>query len=118
MIYLGFDRYSKLSEAEKKDFSERVGGAVGGAIGFGAIGAAVGAMGIQAGLGAAGIAAGLGAMGGIVGGGMAAGIAVAAAIPVAAGAAGFGAMKAAKHFIKESYLGSKDFDPKWEHSQI
>lgn len=114
MIYLGIEDYSKLSDAQKEDLAEKIGAIGGGAIGFGAIGAAVGAMGVVGGVGAAGIAAGLGAMGGLVGGGMAAGIAVAAAIPVAIGAAGFGAVKATKHLIKESYLGSKDFDSKWE----
>lgn len=114
MIYLGIEDYSKLSDAQKEDLAEQIGAIGGGVIGFGAIGAAVGAMGVVGGVGAAGIAAGLGAMGGIVGGGMAAGIAVAAGIPVALGAAGFGAAKVTKHFIKESYLGSNDFDPKWE----
>ena len=115
MIEIGFDKYSKLSQSEKEKISEAIGTIGGGVLGFGAISAAVSSMGI-AGLSAAGITSGLAAIGALVGGGMVAGVTVAAAIPIAVGAAGYAIIKAVKYFFSEKALDSKEIDLKWEVS--
>ena len=61
-----------------------------------------------------GISSGLPALGGIVGGGMLAGVSVAAAIPLAAGALGYGVIKGVKYLVSEVYLNSTDIDGRWE----
>jgi len=71
LIEIGFERYKKLTKAEKEKISEAIGTIGGGVLGFGSITAAVSASGAVVGLSAAGIASGLAAIGGIVGGGMA-----------------------------------------------
>ncbi len=114
LIELGFDRYSKLTEAEREKLSDALGAIGGGTIGFGSVTAAVGAMGSVAGLSAAGISSGLAAMGALVGGGMAAGVAVAAAIPIAAAGIGYGIIRAVKYFVSERQLDADALDPKWE----
>lgn len=114
LIELGYERYAKLSDAEREKISDALGAIGGGTLGVGSVTAAVGAMGSVAGLSAAGISSGLAAMGAIVGGGMAAGVAVAAAIPIAVGAAGWGVIKGIKYVINEAILSSTDIDQKWE----
>lgn len=100
LIETGFDRYSNLSKSERKEILETIGTVGAGAIGFSAITASVSTLGAISGLSAAGVTSGLGALGAIVGGSMVAGISVAAAIPIAAGAAGYGVIKAAKFISK------------------
>ena len=114
MIELGYERYSKLSDAEREKISDALGVIGGGTLGFGSVTAAVGAMGSVAGLSAAGISSGLAAMGAIVGGGMAAGVAVVAAIPIAVAGMGWGIIQGVKYFVNEAQLASKDIDEKWE----
>jgi hypothetical protein len=114
LIELGFERYSRLSTAEREKLSTALGAIGGGVIGFGSVTATVGAMGSVAGLSAAGISSGLGAMGAIVSGGMAAGVAVAAAIPIAAAGMGYGIIRAVKYFVSEQQLNAKAHDPQWE----
>lgn len=114
LIELGYNRYAKLSDAEREKISDALGAIGGGTLGFGSVTAAVGAMGSVAGLSAAGISSGLAAMGAIVGGGMAAGVAVAAAIPIAVGVAGGGMIKGIKYVINEAQLSSEDIDSTWE----
>jgi hypothetical protein len=114
LIELGFDRYSRLSSAEREKLSAALGTIGGGAIGFGSVTAAVGAMGSVAGLSAAGISSGLAAMGALVGGGMAVGVAVAAAIPIAAAGIGYGIIRAVKYFVSEAQLDARAHDPRWE----
>lgn len=114
LIELGFDAYSKLSDAQKETISEKIGTVGGGVVGFGSITAAVSASGAVAGLSAAGITSGLAALGAIVGGGMAAGVAVAAAIPIAGGAAGYAVIKGVKFFFSQNELNVERLDPKWE----
>jgi len=53
-------------------------------------------------------------LGAIVGGGMIVGISVAAAIPIAAGAIGYGIIKGIKYLIGEKILNSDDIDERWE----
>lgn len=113
MMELGFNRYSKLSKAEKEKISEAIGTVGGGVLGFGAITASVSSLGF-AGLSAAGITSGLAALGGIVGGGMLVGISVAAAIPIAAGALGYGIIKGVKAFFETQALNQEKYDPFWE----
>lgn len=114
LLGIGFEKYSKLTEAQKEKISDAIGAAGGGAIGFGSIAAAISASGTVAGLSAAGITSGLAAIGGIVGGGMVAGVAIAAAIPLAAGALGYGIIQGIKFFFEESELNRTEVDPRWE----
>ena len=114
LIDIGYERYQKLSDAEKETISESIGAAGGGVVGFGAITAAISSSGAVAGLSAAGITSGLAAIGAVVGGGMAAGVAVLATIPIAAGAAGYAIIKGVKYFFSQQDLNSEAIDPKWE----
>ena len=113
MIEIGFDRYRKLTKAEKEKISDALGAVSGGALGFAAVTAAVSTLGI-AGLSAAGISSGLAALGAIVGGGMAVGISVAAAIPIAAGALGYGIIRGVKAIFEKKKLDTGKCDPLWE----
>jgi len=45
---------------------------------------------------------------------MAAGVAVAASIPIVAGAAGYAIIKGVKYFFSQKVLNSESIDPKWE----
>lgn len=114
MIGIGFSKYETLSEAEKEKIAEAIGAVGGGVLGFGSIAAAVSASGAVAGLSAAGITSGLAAIGTIVGGGMMAGVAVAAAIPLAAGAIGYAVIKGVKYFFSETEFNKDELDPRWE----
>lgn len=116
LVELGFDHYSRLSEAEKEKISDTIGTAGGGALGFAAITAAIGALGSVSGLSAAGITSGLAALGTIVGGGMIAGVSVAAAIPLAGSVLGYSLIKTIKHFVGESELRKEELDSRWEIS--
>jgi hypothetical protein len=113
MIELGFVSYSKLSNAQKERISESIGTLGGGILGFGSITAVVSSLGFS-GLSAAGITSGLAALGTVVSGGMAAGIIVAAAIPIAAGAAGYAIIKGVKYLANEWQLNVTDIDEHWE----
>jgi Helix-turn-helix domain len=110
MMEIGFRRYSKLSGAEKEKISEVIGSVGGGAIGFASITAAVGTVGSVSGLSAAGISSGLATLGGT----MAGGILVAATIPVAAAAAGYGIIKGVKYVASEYKLRQEKNDLYWE----
>jgi hypothetical protein len=114
LLEVGLDNYSNLSKSGKKKLLDAMGAVGGGAIGFSAITAAVSTVGAVSGLSAAGVTTGLGALGAIVGGSMVAGISVAAAIPIAAGAAGYGVIKAAKIISKKYKMDQENFDPEWE----
>lgn len=113
MMQIGYKKYSKLTDAEKEKLSDAIGAIGGGALGFASITAAISVLG-TAGLSAAGISSGLAALGAIVGGGMVAGISVAAALPLAAGAAGYGIIKLVKNAAGEVKVNMKDIDLKWE----
>lgn len=113
MILLGYERYSKLSSAEKEKISEKIGTIGGGVLGFGSITAVVSSLGF-AGLSAAGVTSGLAALGAIIGGGMVAGITVAAAIPVSAAAVGYGAIKGIKALVTHYKFSQEGLDPIWE----
>lgn len=115
LIELGFERYSKLSRAEREKLSDALGAVGGGTIGFASVSGAVSVLGL-AGLSAAGISSGLAALGSVIGGGMAAGVPVAAALPVAAAGIGYGAVRAVKHAASVRQLNQKDIDPRWEIS--
>ena len=114
LIAVGFEKYDNLSVAQKEHISETLGVTGGGLLGFASITAAISASGSVAGLSAAGITSGLGAIGALVGGGMAAGVVTLAAVPIAAGAVGYGIIKGVKYFFSQRELGSEDIDPKWE----
>ena len=111
LIELGYATYAKLSGSEKEKISETIGAIVGGVLGFGAITIAINASGTVAGLSAAGITSGLVAIGA---GGMIGGILTLAAVPIAAGAAGYGIIKGIKYLISEEELKSDEIDKKWE----
>ena len=117
LMELGFDRYSKLTGAEREQLSEIIGTISSGAIGFGSITTAVSTMGSVAGLSAAGISSGLAAIGALIGGGMAAGVVVAAAIPIAVASIGYGIVRTVKYFISKNQLDADELDPKWELSK-
>ncbi len=114
MIGIGFDKYQKLTDSEKENISEKLGVVGGGTLGFASIAATISSLGSVAGLSAAGISSGLAALGAIVGGGMLAGVSVAATIPLAAGAIGYGIIKGVKHLFGERYLNTEEIDQKWE----
>lgn len=96
MFCLGFDEYSRLSKKKVESITEKMGGAASASFGAIAVKAIIGSLGTSSGLSAAGIMSGLRVLGTLVGGGAAAGISVAAAIPVAAGIAGWGVIKLLK----------------------
>lgn len=111
LIVIGYEKYKKLSDSEKENISEKIGAVGGGVLGFGAITAAISASGTVAGLSAAGIVSGLVAIGP---GGMVGGVLTVAAIPIAAGVAGYGIIKGIKYLISEDELNSDNIDAKWE----
>lgn len=113
LIYLGFERYSKLSSADREQISEKIGAVGGGVLGFGSVTAVVSALG-YAGLSGAGITSGLAALGALVGGGMAAGLTVVAGIPIAAGVAGYGLVRGVKAVASKYNSDSDALDPVWE----
>ena len=111
MIELGIKRYAKLTESEKEKISEAIGTIGGGALGFGAITTAVSVSGTVAGLSAAGIASGLAAIGV---GGMVGGVLTLTAVPIAAGALGYGIIKGVKYLFSSSEMNADKLVPKWE----
>ncbi|MCK1788783.1 hypothetical protein [Pseudomonas violetae] len=113
LIYLGFEKYSKLTKADREKISESIGAIGGGVLGLGSVTAVVSSLG-YAGLSAAGIASGLAALGAVVGGGMVAGLTVAAGIPIVAGAVGYGLIKVFKAATDSHQLGKEELDPIWE----
>ena len=62
LIEIGYYKYKKLFDAEKKTISEKIGTISGGVVGFGSITAAIGVSDAVAGLSAAGITSGLAAL--------------------------------------------------------
>jgi len=114
LVELGYETYRKLSDVDKEQISEKIGAISGGILGFGAVTAAVSAAGSVAGLSAAGITSGLVAIGA---GGMLGGILTLAAVPIAAGAFGYGIIKGIKYFVSEGELDSDTIDEKWEKKQ-
>lgn len=116
LFSIGFEKYKKLSKADKERISENIGAVGGGLLGFGGITAAISASGTVAGLSAAGITSGLYGIGTLVGGGMAAGATAVATIPIAVGAVGYGIMKGIKTIIEHHKLNNDDLSPYWEIS--
>lgn len=113
MMAIGFDKYSRLSKAEKEKISEKIGAVGGGTLGFGAITVAISSLGIS-GLSAVGITTGLSALGAIVGGGMIAGVTVAAAIPISFGVLGYSVIRGVK-IIRDKRKGiDTKIDLYWE----
>lgn len=117
MFEIGYEKYRKLSNAEKEKISETIGTVGAGGLGVGASIAAVSSLGIS-GLSATGMTSGLATLGAIAGGGMATGIVVVAAIPVIAGLAGFGLIKYIKYICSNRKLNAKEIDPFWEETII
>jgi transcriptional regulator with XRE-family HTH domain len=111
LCIIGKEKYSKMSEADKEKISEIITSAGGAAVGVGASIAAISASGAVAGLSAAGITSGLAAIGG---GAMLGGIAVVACVPIAAGAAGYGLVKAIKKLCEANRLDCKEVDDRYE----
>lgn len=113
LMGIGFDKYSKLSKAEKEKYSEALGTVGGGILGFGSISAVVSSLGL-AGLSGAGIVSGLAALGAVVGGGMIAGVSMVAAIPIAAAAVGYGIIKGVKTIFENYKTDDVRYDSNWE----
>ncbi|MBD0780103.1 hypothetical protein HPE56_20075 [Maribacter sp. ANRC-HE7] len=113
MFSIGFEKFKKLTKAEKEQISEQIGAVGGGILGFGGIASAISASGV-AGLSAVGITSGLASIGAIIGGGMIAGVVVSAAIPIAIGAIGYKVVKGIKTMISDNKLTTDKFDPIWE----
>lgn len=108
---IGKEKYSKMSDAEKEKVSEILGSAGSAVTGIGASIAAISSSGAVAGLSAAGITSGLAAIGG---GTMLGGIAVIAFVPLAAGAAGYGLVKAIKKICEMNRLNCKEINGRYE----
>lgn len=117
LFELGFKRFEKLSSAEKETISESIGTVSAAGLGFASISSAVSVSG-TAGLSAAGISSGLAVLGGLVGGGMIMGVVVAASIPIAAGALGYGLMKGIKSVFSSIQVSNESFDNKWEEKAL
>lgn len=117
LFEIGFERFDKLSSAEKEKISESIGTVGAAGVGFASISSAISVMG-TAGLSAVGITSGLSALGALVGGGMIAGVAVAASIPIAAGALGYGLMKGIKSVFSDIQVSNENFDSKWEQKVV
>ncbi|MEW7932549.1 hypothetical protein [Pseudomonas aeruginosa] len=116
LMVIGVDKFKKLSKADRETISEKIGSVGGGVLGFASVTGVVSSLGL-AGLSAAGVTSGLAALGAIVGGGMVAGLSVAAAIPIAGAAAGYGLVKGIKHLtskLNKSAVTSDALDPIWE----
>lgn len=113
LITLGFTKYSKLSDAEKEKYSEKLGTVSGAGIGFASITAVVNGLG-TAGLSGAGIMSGLAAVGGLVGAGAVTGIVVVAAVPILTGITGYGLIKGIKHLTGNYKQKSVSIDKRWE----
>ena len=113
MMSIGFTRYSKMSEAEKEQHSEKLGSVSGAGLGLASVSAIVGGLG-SSGLSGAGIMSGLAASGGVIGGGAALGIGVVAAVPVLTGIAGYGIVKGVKYLTYDYKSKIDKIDPKWE----
>lgn len=116
LITLGFAKYSKLSNAEKEKYSEKLGTISGAGLGFASITAVVSGLG-TAGLSGAGIMSGLAAVGGFVGAGAATGIVVVAAVPILTGIAGYGLIKGIKHLTGNYKQKAISIDKRWEISK-
>lgn len=110
LVVIGYAKYSKMSDSDKEKVSEYIGAGGGIAAGIGGAIGAISASGTIAGLSAAGITSGLAALGGS----MLGGLAVVAAIPVVAGAAGYGLVKGIKAICKANSLDCKEVDDHWE----
>ena len=110
LMAIGQAKYAEMSNTEKEKVSECIGAAGGIAAGFGGAIGAISASGAVAGLSAAGITSGLAA----IGGSMLGGLAVIAAIPIAAGAAGYGLVKGIKAICEANKLDCKEVDEHWE----
>ena len=123
LFELGIKRYQKLTDAEKEKISERIGSASGVGLGFASISAAVSSVG-SVGLSAAGITSGLSALGtytgiaGIAGGAMVGGVIMTAAIPIAAGAAGYGMVKGVKSIFTNIKTKDNKIDTEWEQEKL
>ncbi|WP_295038668.1 hypothetical protein [uncultured Fibrobacter sp.] len=114
MFYLGFDEYSRLSKKKVESITEKMGGVASASFGTIAVKAIIGSLGASSGLSAAGIMSGLRVLGTLVGGGAAAGISVAATIPVAAGAAGWGIIKLLKLGVSKMDRFKNRLDERFE----
>ena len=111
LTIIGFHKFSKLSDAEKQTIHETLGAAGGVVAGVGGSLAAVSAAGSVAGLSASGITSGLAAIGG---GTMLGGIGVVAAIPIAAGLAGYGLVKGIQAICEANNLNIKEVNDRYE----
>ena len=111
LCLIGHAKFDKMSEAERERISETLGAGGGVISGIGGAIGAVAASGSVAGLSAAGMTSGLAALGA---GSMLAGIGVVAAIPVAAGLAGYGLVKAIKKLCEANNLSSEERNECWE----
>jgi len=110
LVAIGHARFTQMSEKEKERISEYIGATGGVAAGVGGAIGAISASGVVAGLSAAGITSGLAALGGT----MLGGIAVVAAVPVAAGFAGYGLVKGIKAICEANRLDCKEVHGHWE----
>ena len=111
LVAIGWAKYSKMGEKEKERLSEYIGTAGGVVAGVGGAIGAISVSGAVSGLSAAGITSGLAAIGG---GAMLGGLVVVAAIPVIAGAAGYGLVKGIKAICEANKLDCKERDGRYE----
>ena len=107
---------SVIDKEGDKDLWAKIGALGGATTGVAMSGAAVTSAATAGLSGGAVMTSGLAGIGGLVGGGMAAGIAVVAAAPVAAGLAGYGAVKVVKWALSEdkTHKFKTEIDPELE----
>lgn len=111
LTVIGYHKFKTLTEAEKVTIGETLGITGGFLSGVGGSIAAVSAAGSVGGLSAAGITSGLAAIGG---GAMLGGIGVVAAIPAAAGLAGYGLVKGIRYICDANGLDCEEVDGRYE----
>lgn len=111
LCVIGKANFEAMSEAKKEKVSQHIGAAGGAALGVGGALGAVSALGAVGGLSAAGMTSGLAALGM---GSMAVGIGAVAAIPLAAGALGYGVVKGIKKICEAKSLDLVEVDGRWE----
>ncbi|SMO77053.1 helix-turn-helix domain-containing protein [Ruegeria faecimaris] len=111
LVIIGRHKFSQLTDSERETLLDTLGAVGGTASGIAGSVAAVSVAGSVSGLSAAGITSGLAAIGG---GTMLGGIGLVAAIPVAAGLAGYGLVKGIKSICDANGLDCVEVDGRYE----
>lgn len=111
LCVIGVEKFRDMQRGSEKKGAERLGAGGSAMAGLAGSLATISAAGSIPGLSAAGITSGLATIGG---GAMLTGLGVIAAIPVAAGLAGYGLVKGIKSVIQANDLDSEEVNGRWE----